>query len=111
MLRSPHIDAQNLLLEREPLYLQRVMSNLPWHQMMDFPGLTWTGLNVGGPPARGDQQYGSATQPDRSFNPHPARAGGVWSLDILPSEKQAIPKGLYHSAQGCEQRATLGGGW
>ena len=31
-----------------------------------------------------------------------------WSLDILPTEKEAIPKGLHHSAQGCEARATLG---
>jgi hypothetical protein len=33
-----------------------------------------------------------------------------WSLDILLHEEGAIPKGLYRSAQGCEQRATLGAG-
>ena len=31
-----------------------------------------------------------------------------WSLDILQTETEAIPKELYHSAQGCEARATLG---
>jgi hypothetical protein len=31
-----------------------------------------------------------------------------WSLDILLAENEPIPKGLYHSAQGCERRATLG---
>jgi uncharacterized protein (DUF433 family) len=29
----------------------------------------------------------------------------------LPAEKEAIPKGLYPSAQGCEPQATLGGRW
>jgi hypothetical protein len=32
-----------------------------------------------------------------------------WSLDIFSQPQKAIPKGLYHSAQGCEERATLGG--
>ena len=29
-------------------------------------------------------------------------------LDVLQSEKGAIPKGLNHSAQGSARRATLG---
>jgi hypothetical protein len=32
-----------------------------------------------------------------------------WSLGILQTEQEPIPKGLHHSAQGCAPRATLGG--
>ena len=35
-------------------------------------------------------------------------ASDAWSLDILQIEREAIPKGLYHSALGCARRATLG---
>jgi hypothetical protein len=48
-----------------------------------------------------------------------SRPGSRWSLDILQSERGAIPKGLHHSARprrgcitqpykGCARRATLG---
>ena len=49
------------------------------------------------------------------------RAPGVWTFSALlnlermrslsPGSREAIPKGLNHSAQGCARRATLGGRW
>jgi hypothetical protein len=42
-----------------------------------------------------------------SFLPRRLEGGADWSLDILLAENDPIPKGLYHSAQGCERRATL----
>jgi hypothetical protein len=37
-----------------------------------------------------------------------ARRARPWSVDILPSGTEAIPKGLNPPAQGCAPRATLG---
>jgi len=37
------------------------------------------------------------------------QTGGLpWSLDILQTKREPIPKGLHLSAQGCARRATLG---
>jgi hypothetical protein len=46
------------------------------------------------------------TGPPRLLDPTLKR--WAWSLGILLAEIEPIPKGLYHSAQGCERRATLG---
>jgi hypothetical protein len=38
------------------------------------------------------------------------RIARPWSLGIFSAFQKSIPQGLYHSAQGREERATLGHG-